>query len=221
MYYWEGGRQFSNYNLASGDHDALLNGSISYSTDQNGNANSAIEITKDTDNYIDTGIWTPSSSSAFSVAVKFYFNTTETGDMYLGGQYDSGTGNLLWAVYMASSTRFLTFVVFDALTGATTDQTQFYIDKDVNDGEWHNLVGTFDSGLMVLYLDGEKMTPVKEYDNATSIISDSVTPFFIGAVSLNISGSTGNIDGKISMFATWNRALLLSEVKKLYNNYRI
>lgn len=85
-----------------------------------------------------------------------------------------------------------------------------YNSADLDDGNWHHLVGTYEGVKVHLYVDGT------EFGTGTSCTGNLKTDgtFKIGADASN------NIEfgGSIDEVAIWNRALSATEVTKLYNS---
>ncbi len=102
----------------------------------------------------------------------------------------------------------------------TKDGNDYYITskKKYNDGKWHNVLITYDSKHISLYIDGKEII-----NNSTSYdINPDVTgeqPLRIGANSLTLNGKVNNnFTGNIGNIMIWDRALNAQEVSIVYRS---
>ena len=95
--------------------------------------------------------------------------------------------------------------------------TQLYSNVgDVNDGNWHHVVGVYDGTISTngfkLYIDnvvGEKTA------TSTGVANNNI-PTYIGAT--NINNIQRFFEGEISNISVWNAALTSAQVTEIYNN---
>jgi hypothetical protein len=136
-------------------------------------------------------------NSAFSLSC--WFKTTQTGatNRFMTGNETPG-GNYLFLMEHAGR-------VYANWRGASQIGPN---PVDINDGQWHHAVLTWDESILKLYVDGELS------DSANN--SGSVTPVTIPVG----AGSAGqfNFNGTIDSFGVWNTALSIEDIDSLYNN---
>ncbi len=85
--------------------------------------------------------------------------------------------------------------------------------KTYNDGEWHNVIVTYDGDTLRLFMDGMP-TAYNRTGGASPDVS-GIQPIRIGSNSLNLSNY---FTGLIDEIRIWNRTLEYSEILKGYNN---
>jgi hypothetical protein len=86
-------------------------------------------------------------------------------------------------------------------------------DYNVWDGEWHNIITTYDTNNMTMYIDGYAHT--SSISLLTLEASTATTaPLFIG----NRNNGTQGYGGKIDEVGIWNRALSHAEILAIYNS---
>ena len=84
--------------------------------------------------------------------------------------------------------------------------------KDVNDGQWHHVVGTFDGNRLSLYVDGQLDTSATLIANPRKIhVTDD--PVYIGA---NVQEEGRNWNGLVDEVRIYNYALSEEEIQALY-----
>jgi hypothetical protein len=82
----------------------------------------------------------------------------------------------------------------------------------VNDGQWHQLVGTFSAGVSSLYVDGQ----FQGASSGTVLNAISGVDFMVGAVT--VSGvKTPTFTGLVDNVGVWDNALTAPGVAALYS----
>jgi len=84
----------------------------------------------------------------------------------------------------------------------------------ISDFDWHHVVGTFDNGIIKIYIDGAGVTDDTPHGNGTSIFSGSAN------LTIGSAGSSAGyyFNGLIDEVAIYNRALIATEILDHYNN---
>ena len=91
--------------------------------------------------------------------------------------------------------------------------TDYIVDAmtDINDGEWHHLLGTYDGSAMKLYVDGNLEDTNTDFSGDLPVVVGDV---HIGA---DYEASPGNFfNGQLDEVRVYNRALADAEVQRLY-----
>jgi hypothetical protein len=191
----------------NGNNGTVVSGSLS--NDRLGNANSSYYLNGQTD-YITV----PSVSSmlpnrlTLSVWVKIpsnYNGNNGIGPIIRARFY----GYILW--FDSSNGSIIHILHHNSSTTTTTDTP-----NNINDNQWHQIVGTFDGTNNKLYLDGQLIST----DTTASIsnlyyVSDG--PVVFGRDGNNPSTSTAMYQGWIDDIGIWNRALTQQEITAMYN----
>lgn len=87
----------------------------------------------------------------------------------------------------------------------------------VNDGEWHHIVATYQSGGQArLYVDGG--SPEMSKSTVPMPINFSSSDFYVGAVNWRGEGPQGHFDGYIDELQIYDHALSAEEVQFLFEN---
>jgi len=91
----------------------------------------------------------------------------------------------------------------------------FEFKKDLLDGNWHNVIFVRDNDLLIMYLDGEKLSQVKlRLDQKPT----SFRSYYLYIGAAKRVGSRGKFRGFIDDVAVWNTALSQSDVLNIYRN---
>ncbi len=150
------------------------------------------------------------------LSVSIWVKALPESDTYVFSHYNFGAANdRSWLLGKSSlnSSKAMFVVSSD---GSFTNRKSYHSSKDVFDGKWHHLVGTFFQGETKIYIDGvEDLAVSKNVDAAITTIHNSSTNIRIGA---------GANNGVLSKFshgffdeaAIWNRALSSKEIEQLY-----
>jgi hypothetical protein len=85
----------------------------------------------------------------------------------------------------------------------------------INDGNWHQIVGTYSSGVASIYVDGQ----LQSSSNGSTALFQVSAPFVVGGL-LNLPGTAvyGAYNGLIDNVAVWDTALTGSEVQAAYES---
>lgn len=82
---------------------------------------------------------------------------------------------------------------------------------DINDGEWHHLLGTYDGSAMKLFVDGNLEDTNTDFSGDLPVVAGDL---HIGA---DYEASPGNFfNGQLDEVRVYNRALVDAEVRRLY-----
>lgn len=103
----------------------------------------------------------------------------------------------------------------------TKDGDDYYITtkKKYNDGKWYNVLITYDTKVIRLYIDGKEVgnNSTVAYDVKPDTKGDQ--PIRIGANSLILNKKiNGNFTGQIGNIMLWDRALNSQQVSTIYNS---
>ncbi len=82
----------------------------------------------------------------------------------------------------------------------------------VNDGNWHQLVGTFSGGVASIYVDGQ----FQGASSGTVLNQLNGYPFLVGGITVG-STPTNSYSGLIDNVGVWNNVLSAADVLSLYN----
>lgn len=174
----------------------------------NGNAQTSANFDGNNDYVAIQGL-TYQTNSLTSLTVEAWVKTNEAGNQIIAsfdrsdywrlGINGNGAGNGQVAWNLRTSAGILDF-------GSTTR---------VDDGEWHHVVGTYNSGLASIYIDGVLDATA---NSGTSIGSGNLRYGFIGTGSEanTFNGSRGpnaHFEGEIEELKIWHRALSLNEIR--------
>jgi len=162
--------------------------------------------------YIDTGAYLGdliSLSAPTSYTVSAWIKTTDTGGISKGVTGSASTSNgLNFTIYNGE----ITFGVTNTAIATTTN-------AGVNDGNWHHVVGTYNSqgdasgNTLYIYVDG-----VQKASNTGNrgVYPFNNYPLFIGARGQGTNAS-GYFNGSIDEVGIWNTALTSTQIAEIYN----
>ncbi len=124
--------------------------------------------------------------------------TARTSGGYLLGyrNYPSGNDNFYFEAWNGGSNTY-------AVSG----------DLNLSTATWYHVVVTYDTGTLVLYLNGSSQTFTKTGSDTT--ITTNSDPFYLGRLQ---SDASSYFDGLIDEVGIWSRALTSGEVTTLYNS---
>ena len=109
----------------------------------------------------------------------------------------------LISILADGTAQFATFTGGTDLVAGTTD---------LDDGEWHHIVGTYDGSDIRIYVDGVE----ENSTGASGSIDTSTVPLRLGAGSGD-AGSENPFDGELGHCAIWDVALTDQEILSLAN----
>ncbi len=141
--------------------------------------------------------------------------TSLNANTYLLGKYDHDTGDRDWAIAGGddgSSGMSIRVVLGDG----TTVKKLYDGDTKLDDGNWHHIGFTWDSGILKLFVDGTEETVNKKTDS-------SLTSIHAGTSAMNIGRRIGNGVGEnystavIDEVGIWDRVLSSTEITALSN----
>jgi len=130
------------------------------------------------------------------ITVRYWIKTTQSGTPIIS---EKGTNLSIINQLTAGG-----FARWRVNTGSTTSTTA------VNDGEWHQVVGTFDGTQNKIYVDGDG----PQQTVADTSVVENNNPFVIGGR----SGGTGGLDGELRDFIVSDRVWTDQEVLDDFNN---
>ncbi len=194
------------YDSVGDINGALFGGAIFTTT---GILNGAVWIT---DGYVDMGNHFPSSST-FSIQAWVKVDSGDISPMTpvakhwasVGQGYYLSVNNVIDGYTQANLAGFRSM-------GGSQSSAAIGGGLPINDGLWHQLVGTYNNGLTSLYVDGNLA------GLGSGGYSDSSADFIIGGL-FNRSGIPGNaFHGFIDEVKVFDNALHANDVKVLYNS---
>jgi len=144
-----------------------------------------------------------------NISASYWFKTkVNLVDMITMCNWDWATGSG-WIFYIGSDNA-IAFEAHDPAQTPTNAQAQVY-GISSSDGNWHNVVGTFDGNYAKLYVDGTLQSTSTLWGH--NIAYTSSNRFRIGAD----NGNATNFNGYLDEIGVWNRALTQADVTWLYN----
>lgn len=161
-----------------------------------------------TDDYISCG--NDSSLVPSSLTISLWFKTSGSASViprlinksYGGSPYDS--------YFIRINNNVLNFKI-----GVSSASVQIAGTTNVVDGNWHNVIGTYDGSQLKLYLDGNsEATPISE---TRAIIENTSYNLTLGC-ELGAYGFSWPFTGSISNVSIWNTPLTSSQVREIYND---
>jgi hypothetical protein len=201
----------ANDESGNGNNGTVISGLLS--NDRLGNANSSYYLNGQTD-YIAV----PSVSSllpnrlTMSVWVKIpsiYTGNNQVGRIIRTRFY----GYILW---FDSSNGSIIHTLHHNSSATTTTNTP----SNINDNQWHQIIGTFDGTNNKLYLDGQLIsTDVTTTLSNLYYVPDG--PVVFGRDGNNPSSETALYQGWIDDIGIWNRALTQQEITTMYNSVEV
>ncbi len=201
-----------NVNDASGNgNDGTIVGSLSFGTNQFGQASSAINFSGTSNNYVTTSFAPPGNNSARTFSV--WFDTASSNQHTLGtmlsyGIFDSVAGDGMDVGILSSGWLECDIAYF------TTETSSSWID-----GRWHHLVVVIPTNStlnqITFFVDGV----ILPSDYVTPVAIQTVaTPLLIGTSTRGDGyGSAYDYLGSMSNLRIYNRALSSNEVGQLYS----
>ena len=146
--------------------------------------------------YVTCGTPLPGSSSISRLAACCWVRTTASDQKLILGKYYTTTNQRSWAMLLPS-VGWVTagvptggeFAVIVSGNGTTATNTVHWTSGVIiNDGKWHHVGFSFNSGTLLLYVDGILRTPaIHEANIGTSIYWNSTVP--IAASAINTLGT--------------------------------
>ena len=113
-------------------------------------------------------------------------------------------GILSWRIYREGSTNNLSFVCYGLSNDTCTS-----VSRDVSDGKWHHVVGTYDGQKICLYIDGN----INNSMNATGLMNLDEENVYIGTINREVSSE---FNGLIDDVRIYSYALSEAEVAAIY-----
>jgi hypothetical protein len=157
---------------------------------------------------------TPSALSVF-----MWINGNAGGNTYILAHYDYGNGNRAWLV--RSDTNYTTSpLVYLSDDGSfNAGHLKGYYWPAIMNGAWHHIGFTWNAGTLLLYADGELITPIKNKDDAITTIYNANCDVTVSCALNNgtpAALTTVNLDD----IRIYNDVLTYQQVLSLYNNNR-
>jgi len=178
------------------------------SNDRFGNANSSYYLNGQTD-YITVPSVNSMLPNRLTLSAWVKIPSNYTGNNGIGPIIRSRLfGYILWFDLSNGS---IIHILHHNSSATTTTNTP----SNINDNQWHQIVGTFDGTNNRLYLDGQLIsTDITSSQSNLYYVSDG--PVTFGRDGNNPSSFTSMYQGWIDDIGIWNRALTPSEVQLLY-----
>ena len=179
-------------------------------SDRNGNPNGAYYFDGAT-SYIDCGNNIPSFTNQVSISVWVKTNTLNSATAYIVGKY-GWTGSSIKGFHMLMANSMVQFAGWDQIN------TYNYITSrniTINDNKWHHLVGTINSSIYELWIDGAKVNSLN--NNHSNVDLSQTYNLYIGAHFNDGIDQNMHFEGAIDDVRLYNRALSISEIEQLFN----
>jgi len=197
----------ANDQSGNGNNGTVISGLLS--NDRLGNANSSYYLNGQTD-YITVPSVSSMLPNRLTLSVWIKIPSNYTGNNGIGPIIRARFyGYVLW---FDSSNGSIINILHHNSSATTTTNTP----SNINDNQWHQIVGTFDGTNNNLYLDGQLIsTDVTNTLNNLYYVSDG--PVAFGRDGNNPSTATAMYQGWIDDIGIWNRALSQQEITNMYN----
>lgn len=157
-------------------------------------------------------------SGGTALSVAFWLRYSESGaQRNFVGQYEITGNQRGWLICTDSPGSHARFVFSSDGTYAAETVKDWRTNATINDGAWHHIAFTWNSGALTLYLDGVDVnaSAVKTYDASFSSIYNSTD-----VVRLANLGS-GTFAGDAVDLRIWESALAASDITTVYNGGRV
>jgi hypothetical protein len=147
------------------------------------------------------------SSATFSLQAWIKTTPGATSPMWAADKHWAGTGGYCLTINnIGNGTTYNNFAGFSSRDSAMPAGGPV-----VNDGEWHQLVGVYNSGTSTLYVDGQFVASV-----TGTTYSDTAAHFMVGGLTFPSDTPVSSFDGLIDEVQVYNVALSASDVLALY-----
>lgn len=178
--------------------------------DRFGNSNSAYLFNGNT-NYINCGSNIPTYTNRITISVWIKTNTQSLKTAYIVGQY-GWTNGPIRGFHVLLTNLNIQFAWRDEI-----DQYNFIISDgvNINDDQWHHIVGTLNNSLYELWIDGVKISSDNNYHSNVDI--SQTYDFYIGGHFNHEVDEYMYFPGAIDDIRLYNRTLSDSEIIELFN----
>ena len=198
------------------DSQGAVNGVLSASGAsfvQDGVSGGALKLVKDAGGYVSMGQAFSFPSGPFSISV---WVKTEKNDkreeLVILSKHVAGYINGYWM--NVNQTGVLGAVNKAQFFQGTVSANPLSV-TDVNDGNWHHIVGVYEPGKKIcIYVDG---LPSENCFSSVPLVMNNA-PFLVGAFSTSEGGRRGGFNGLVDELAIYDQALGDSEIQFLYEN---
>ena len=137
----------------------------------------------------------PQLNPTNELSVSLWFKSGDLSNEGLAGNWFNSTGYLVWGN--------------NNKIAIALNSNYTYSTMNLNDNQWHHIVGTYKSGVVKLYVDGQ-------YNNTTNqTLLSSAAPFLMGSYQIP-SNPSYSYNGNLDEVRIYNRALSPTEVFQLY-----
>jgi len=140
-------------------------------------------------------------------------STSTSANTFVVNKYDHDTGDKDWALVWGTGG------TVRVMLGSGGDiEKNYESTTSVNDGNWHHIGFTFDSGTIEIYIDGVKETSVTKYtDDPLTSIHEGDSAMTFGS---RLGGGSGENywNGELDEISLWNRTLSDAEFTQQYNS---
>jgi archaellum component FlaC len=189
----------------NGNHGSV-NGAI-LATDRFGKVNSAYSFASSTISVPYKPYLSFSDTKKFSVSIWVYTSVNNRSTHYLGMRQPGSQGQF-WQLYTAV-TSTVNGIAFQSFTNGNI-LGPFAQNQQIPLNQWTNVVGTYDSSVWKLYLNG---IMIQAANSTIAFNNDINTPLTIGN-----SGNFEPFNGRLDDVRIYNRALTQAEITSLANN---
>jgi hypothetical protein len=211
-------------NLDAGDPRSYPSSGTTW-TDLSGNGNNGTLVNGPTYSNADGGFIDFVSTSAVRVPIS---STLQSGyytiDLWI--KFDSFSSPIIFSNHYQANGTISGIVISTNASGVLTYQTrhnnvccQTYTNNTLSTNTWYNLTFSYDGSKIVVYTNGVAVNTI----SATGT-HQNINDFYLANNSDQIAGgdyTSNNLDGKISIFRYYNRALSAAEVAQNYDALRV
>ncbi len=170
----------------------------------------AISLSSTTDSYVDMGTVYPFTGGDFSIVL--WMKTDQA-----AAPPDISQGQIVLAEHHTGYANGYFFAINNVNDGLASAGSHFYASsssvkstENVNDGEWHQLAVSYQSGSMSYYIDGTLVST-----GVGNPISGNDAPFMVGGVDY-FGTLSGTYTGLVSDVSAYDTALSGSDVHSIY-----
>lgn len=180
--------------------------SVSSTTVGNGGIVGASSYEFDVDGYVDVDAYSVDGSSAVTISGWINSNYTSNWNGPFGFEGDIDNNYGFFFRYNDSNDSF------ELNVNGNSYSVEYNNVSEVYDGNWHLLMGLFDNGEVVIFLDGKRV--VSKSVSATTVSTNQ--EFYIGRYYWEHSDDHWGFEGRIQNVRLYNHALTKQEVQYLY-----
>jgi len=173
-------------------------------------ANEGVIVFDGTDDYVDCGDNTGVEfSSGESFTLSIWFKGTSARGCLLGKGYDSGSQDRPWYMLWCNSSSGADVNIFLRSVGGGSFKTTN--DNNVQDNEWHNIVGVYDASAATITTYTDTVAGTSVGSVSAQPYGTNTSPFVVG------KHANEEINGSVGLVHVYNKALSAAEILQNYN----